>query len=193
MDKNKLNQKKSFAVNYVYATLIGILVIACAVTIALVGQYNSNSSGNVGRIPVAGTTYVVPMKNAVIQKDYSATELQYNDTLKQWEIHRAVDFVGSGDLSVLAIADGTVSNIYTNYLEGTVIEIMHNNNVISIYKSLAKDVNVAVGGKVNAGQTIGQASDSMTQELNTGVHLHFEMTINSTKVDPNDYLALGDK
>ena len=195
MDKTNSQQKKKVVMNYVYAILIGILVIACAVTIALVSANNSNGRADVGDdgIDVSTTTYVVPMQNATIAKDYSGTELQYNDTLKQWEIHKAIDFIATDNLNVYAVADGTVSNVYTNYLEGTVVEISHSDGIVSIYKSLASDVSVAVGDTVSAGQVIGQVGDSMAQESNTGAHLHFEMTVNEVKVDPNDYLSLGDK
>lgn len=195
MDKTNSQQKKKVVMNYVYAILIGILVIACAVTITLVSADNSNGRADVGDdgVDVSTTTYVVPMQNATIAKDYSGTELQYNDTLKQWEIHKAIDFIATDNLNVYAVADGTVSNVYTNYLEGTVVEISHSDGIVSIYKSLASDVSVAVGDTVSAGQVIGQVGDSMAQESNTGAHLHFEMTVNGVKVDPNDYLSLGDK
>lgn len=195
MDKANSQQKKKIAMNYVYAVLIGILVIACAVTIALVSTNNSNSKAEIGEdgIDVSTASFVVPMQNASIVKDYSGSELQYNDTLRQWEIHKAIDFLASDDLNVYAVADGTVSNVYTNYLEGTVIEISHSDGIVSVYKSLNSEVSVAVGDSVSAGQIIGQVADSMAQESNTGAHLHFEMTVNGVKVDPNDYLSLGDK
>jgi len=58
---------------------------------------------------------------------------------------------------------------------------------------LSDAVNVSVGDKVSAGSIIGQVSESMAQELNTGAHLHFEMTKNGAKVNPNDYIDLGNK
>ena len=194
MDKTKSIQKKNTAWNYVYALIIAMLVIACAVTIALVTAKNTTNA-NIGdeTVPVANTVFVVPLKEATIAKDYSGTELQYNATLKQWEIHKAIDFVAGEDLNVYAVSDGTVSNVYTNYLEGTVVEISHKDGLVSVYKSLNKDVKVSVGDKVGAGDVIGQVGESMAQELNTGAHLHFEMIKNGSKVNPNDYLDLGDK
>ena len=176
----------------------GILVVACALLIAFVNSkpdkfVQTDTNINKETIIVAGPTYVVPMKNATIAKDYSATELQFNDSLKQWEIHKAIDFIANEDKNVYTISNGTVSNIYTNYLEGTVIEISHNNGLVSVYKSLSKDVSVAVGDKVSAGQIIGNVSSSMAQELNSGNHLHFELLKNGNKINPNDYLDLGTK
>ena len=196
MDKTNSTQKKNNAMSYVYATIVAMLVVACAITIALVNSKDSKKNLNVGveeTVPVSGTTYVLPMNGATISKDYSSTELQYNDTLKQWEIHKAIDFLAGEDKSVYAVAAGTISNIFTNYLEGTVVEITHKDGVVSIYKSLAKEVAVSVGTKVGAGDKIGQVDESMAQEINTGAHLHFEMQKNGKKVDPNNYLNLGNK
>lgn len=194
MEKTNATQKKKNLFNYMYAIIVGMLVVACAVTIALVNANNTSSEANVGNtVPVSTTTFVVPMKNATIAKDYSASELQYNDTLKQWEIHKAIDFLAGDDINVYAITNGTVSNVYTNYLEGTVVEITHSNGLISTYKSLNKEVGVKVGDKVQAGSIIGQVAESMAQELNAGAHLHFELTKDGVKVNPNDYLDLGIK
>ncbi|MBQ8615226.1 MAG: M23 family metallopeptidase [Clostridia bacterium] len=194
MNKTNIKQKKNTTWNYIYALIIAMLVIACAVTIALVSA-NNTKSAEIGNetVPVSSTTFVIPMKNATIAKDYSGAELQFNDTLKQWEIHKAIDFVASDDLNVYAISDGTVSNVYTNYLEGTVVEISHKNGLVSVYKSLVKDVNVSIGDVVGAGDIIGQVGETMAQELNTGAHLHFEMTKDGVKINPNDYLDLGNK
>jgi len=195
MDRTTSNQKKKFALNYIYATLIGMLVVACALTIALVNAGKVKPDANVGgeSVQVSANTYVVPMKNATIQKDYSGTELQFNDTLKQWEIHKAIDFIATDDKQVFAVANGTVSKVYNNYLEGGVVEISHANGLVSVYKSLDSNINLQVGDKVNAGDVIGNASETMAQELNSGAHLHFEMLLNGVKVDPNNYIPLGNK
>ena len=193
MDKSKTLQKKN-TWNYIYALIIGMFVVACAITIALVSSNNSTKA-NVGdtTVPVSSTTFVVPIKDATIAKDYSGAELQYNETLKQWEIHKAIDFVAGEDKNVYAVSDGTVSNVYTNYLEGTVIEIAHKNGLVSVYKSMLKDVSVNIGDVVSAGHVLGQVGETMAQEINVGAHLHFEMTKDGIKVNPNDYLDLGNK
>lgn len=195
MDRTTSQQKKKIALNYIYAVLIGILVVACAITIAEVNADNKTSNAHIGEesVSVSANTYVVPIKNATIQKDYSATELQYNESLKQWEIHKAIDFLATNDTQVFAVLNGTVSKVYTNYLEGGVVEITHKNGMVSVYKSLAEDIKVSVGDVVSAGDVIGNAGNTMAQELNNGAHLHFEMILNGSKVDPNNYLPLGNK
>ncbi len=195
MDKTKTNQKKNAFWSYIYAGIVALLVIVCAIVIAVVNVKNTTPEANVGNetVEVSSTTFVVPMNNATIAKDYSASELQFNDTLKQWEIHKAIDFVAGEDLNVYTVSDGTVSNVYTNYLEGTVVEIAHSNGLVSVYKSLNQDVKVSIGEKVSAGTVLGTVAESMAQELNTGAHLHFEMLKDGVKVNPNNYLDLGVK
>ena len=197
MEKINNNQKRKTLMSYIFAGIVALLVLACGITIAFVDVRNTNEINNISvgeeAIMVAGNTYVVPIKNATIAKDYSSSELQYNNTLKQWEIHKAIDFIASDNLNVYSISDGTVSNIYTNYLEGTVVEVTHKDGLVSVYKSLNKDVSVSVGAKVSAGSVLGSVAESMAQELNTGAHLHFEMLKNGVKVNPNDYLDLGNK
>ena len=87
------------------------------------------------------------MENASVAKDFSNKELQYNDTLKQWEIHKALDLASDTSNNVLAIANGTVTNVYNNYLEGGVIEITHDNGIKSVYKSL-EEISVKNGDYV---------------------------------------------
>lgn len=194
MNNTNTIQKKSSMASYIYAGIIALLVAACAITIAVVNARNTSlASINDDTVMVAANTYVVPVKNATIAKDYSGSELQYNDTLKQWEIHKAIDFIATDDLNVYAVADGTIGKVTTNYLEGTVVEIMHKNGLVSVYKSLNESTKVSVGDKVSAGQVIGELADTMAQEVNTGAHLHFEMLKDGVKVNPNDYLDLGNK
>ena len=210
MNQSTSKQKKNILMSYIYAAIVALLIIAGAVTVAFVtanknvdsapvvnnpttevGGVNTGGNAEV-EIPVSTPSFVVPMSGATISKDYSGKELQYNDTLKQWEIHKAIDFLAGENINVYALTDGTVSNVYNNYLEGNVIEIAHANGLVSIYKSLAS-TNVKVGDKVVSGQIIGEAGTTMASELNMGAHLHFEVLLDGVKVDPNNYIDLGDK
>ncbi|MFQ6724107.1 MAG: peptidoglycan DD-metalloendopeptidase family protein [Clostridia bacterium] len=190
MEKNKKNTIR----NTIYALAVALTIIITAIIIA-VNANNSNPTTNDKAIIAVGTKpikYVSPMENATLVKDFSNKELQYNDTLKQWEIHKSVDITSDVSNNVLAIANGTVTNVYTNYLEGGVIEITHDNGIKSVYKSL-EDISVKNGDFVNAGDVIASISTSMSRELNTGNHLHFEMFENNISVNPNNYIDFSNK
>ena len=198
MENVNNSQKKKIILSVLYALIVALLIVAGVLTIIKVNQPEvSNTStdmniGNNGSVIVSTPSYVVPIKDATIIKDYSATELQYNESLKQWEIHKAIDFQAGNSLNVLAFTDGTVNNVYNNYLEGTVIEISHKNGLVSVYKSL-ETANVKIGDKVSAGQVIGVLGNNMAQEQSEGKHLHFELLKDNKKINPHDYLDLGSK
>ena len=110
--------------------------------------------------------------------------------------HKGVDlgadktkYKGSADGGpVLAVLPGTVKESYYSTARGWVIVINHGivagKQVATLYQHL-KCKGLAIGKKVKAGDTIGTMG-------NTGVgaqlHLHFELRINGTPVDPEPYL-----
>ena len=190
IEKNRKNTIR----NTTYALIVALTIILSAVLIAVnvnKSSYTENSQASIG-VSAKAATYIAPMENASIAKDFSNKELQYNDTLKQWEIHKALDIVSDTSSNVYAIANGTVTNVYTNYLEGGVIEILHDNGIKSVYKSL-ENISVQNGDFVKAGDVIASISTSMSRELNTGAHLHFEMYENDISVNPNNYIDFSKK
>lgn len=189
MDKSRKNTIKTIT----YASLVAFTIILCATIIAVNANSGPKAPTN-ATIAVQTTpiTYTVPMENASVVKDFSNKELQYNDTLKQWEIHKSLDIVSDTSSNVFAVADGTVTNVYNNYLEGSVIEISHDNGIKSVYKSL-DDISVKVGDYVRQGDVIAAVSASMAREVNTGAHLHFEMFENNIAINPNNYIDFSNK
>ena len=191
-DLEKNERRKKLIKTSTYSLIIAFTIILGATLVAV----NANKSKKTTAVIETATSqisYTAPLKDAVVYKDYNSNELQYNDTLKQWEIHKAIDLVSDSSTDVLAIANGTVTNIYTNYLEGTVIEISHTNGLTSIYKSLNQDVKVKLGASVKQGEAIGSVSNSMSRELNSGNHLHLELLLNKASVNPNEYIDFSKK
>lgn len=138
-------------------------------------------------------TFVSPVKDGTITKDYSNKTLKYNETLKQWEAHKAVDIKGADGAEVVAVAGGEVVSVESNYLTGTVVTIKHNDKLQTVYGSLDEKVDVKAGDKVKSGQKIGIISTSAKNEAKQGAHLHFEVLLDGVKVDPNLYLENSNK
>ena len=187
MEKTRKNTIRNIA----YASAIAFAIIFSSILIAVNSKPSKAHNATIA-VSTTTTTFVSPMENATLVKDFSNKELQYNDTLKQWEIHKALDIVSDTSNNVIAVADGTVTNVYKNYLEGGVIEITHNNGIKSLYKSL-EDVSIKNGDFVKRGDVIASVSTSMARELSTGVHLHFEMFENNVSVNPNNYIDFSNK
>ena len=83
------------------------------------------------------------------------------------------------------IYTGKVTKVEENNLLGKIIEITHDNNLISVYQSLS-ETSVVEGDNVLQGQVIGKSGESnISKDL--GNHLHFELIHNSKNVNPELY------
>ena len=172
---------------------MGVLVLSALITLIVVGVNNSKDSSPLTEDVSVTISPYLPVLNATIYKEYSADQLQYNSTLKQWEVHKGLDFQAATGSSVYSILDGKVLQVYNNLLEGAVVVVEHDNGWVSTYASLDEDVKVKEGDSVNRGQQLGTVSSSASAELDAGSHLHFSLEDNGRKVDPAAYLNIGTK
>ena len=197
MNSNKNSKKKEillFVKRYLYLFVVVALFIILSVTLSLIDTNSNVVDKNTTKQEVnAGvTTFYSPLLNCSLQKDFSDTNLMYNETLKQWEAHMAIDLVASEKSNVYAVLDGKVASVYENYLEGKVVVIEHIDGLKSFYKSLDSTASLKVGDIVSKGQVIGETGLSAS-EAHLGNHLHFEVEKNGKKIDPSGYLNLNDK
>jgi murein DD-endopeptidase MepM/ murein hydrolase activator NlpD len=100
--------------------------------------------------------------------------------------HYGVDIVGHEEEPIKATLKGKI--IFSNWTsnQGHVIIIQHNNSLISIYKhnsSLLKKE----GQTVEAGDPIAIIGNS--GEYTDGSHLHFELWLNQTAINPQEYIS----
>lgn len=100
--------------------------------------------------------------------------------------HYGVDIAASTEEVVKAVLDGTVLISSWTLETGWVIQIQHENNLISIYKHNA-ELWKKQGDVVKAGDPIAIVGNS--GELSTGPHLHFELWHNMTPLNPLDYIV----
>ena len=168
-----------------------ILVLAFIITFAVI--YSSSNKIDVKPVNTnSSITFTSPVLNGTIIKGYSDSELQYNQTLKQWEAHFGLDYSGSNGANVVACYDGVIESVSSNTLDGSVVKINHGNGLVTIYKSLS-NVNLVEGASIKQGDIIGQISTSASKELKDGEHVHFEVWKDGSVVDPSNYLNLSDK
>lgn len=171
----------------------GVLTFACVCSIALALTIGLSVKDETGE-PVNTTqiSFGLPMNNAVVIKDYADDHLQFNASMRRWEIHLAVD-LSSENADVFSVADGVVASVSSNSLEGYIVTIEHSDGFVSVYSSLDENLAVVSGDKVKKGQKIGSASDDATNESKDGGHLHFTLFKDNLEVDPNVYLDLQNK
>jgi murein DD-endopeptidase MepM/ murein hydrolase activator NlpD len=99
--------------------------------------------------------------------------------------HSGVDISAAFGSSVGAAADGIVFAAGQDSGYGNSVLIDHGNGITSMYAHLSK-ITVVVGQEVRRGQTIGAVG--MTGKA-TGPHLHYEVRVNETPVNPFRYLG----
>ena len=100
--------------------------------------------------------------------------------------HFGVDLAAPRNEAVKAAYDGVVFFSEWTAETGNVLAIQHPANVITVYKHNSVLLRKQ-GAFVRAGETISIIGNS--GELSTGPHLHFEIWINGTAVDPEKFMS----
>jgi murein DD-endopeptidase MepM/ murein hydrolase activator NlpD len=132
------------------------------------------SSGKSGMDGIAGLFFFNPAVGMV------------SSSFNSVENHFGIDIVTKKDESIKSTLAGTV--IYSGWTSesGYMIQIQHNNDIVSVYKHNSV-VLKNEGERVNAGQVIAIVGNS--GEITTGPHLHFEIWHKGTAIDPQDYIS----
>ena len=100
--------------------------------------------------------------------------------------HFGVDVAAPKDASIKAVDDGTVIIASYTAETGYILQVQHDNDLISVYKhnsSLLKKE----GDKVRAGEPIAIIGE--TGEYSSGPHLHFEMWRNGIPLNPETFFS----
>ena len=88
---------------------------------------------------------------------------------------------------VVAVLDGTVTNVKTDELLGNYIEIEHPNNLRTVYYSI-DEIPFKVGDYISQGEVVGYSS---TSEVTTGKYnLLFEVYYNGALINPLDFYEM---
>lgn len=135
--------------------------------------------------PEAPTTMVKPLEGD-IQIEYSGKKLTYNKTTKEWRTHPAVDIAGADGALVKAACEGTVSAVKDDPRYGLTVILSHNGDVSTVYCGFSQ-VQVKEGTKVKAGDTLGTLGGEIFCEREQGIHLHFEVLVSGSNVNPGEY------
>ena len=131
---------------------------------------------------------------AVIQKkfyDDQSSEKEQEAALvvyeNQYHPNTGVDITvkDSEGFKVVAALSGTVTKVSEDALLGNVIEIEHENGIVTQYQSV-KDFQVKVGDDVEQGRIIATSGKSMINE-EAGVHVHFEIRKDGIPLNPEDF------
>jgi murein DD-endopeptidase MepM/ murein hydrolase activator NlpD len=123
---------------------------------------------------ITGLHFFPPIKG-IITNTYSSAKNHYG-----------TDVVAPPNEVVKATLEGTVTMASWTLETGWVLQIQHENNLISVYKHNAELLKQP-GDYVTAGEAIAIVGNS--GELTTGPHLHFELWHNGTPLNPENFIA----
>lgn len=99
--------------------------------------------------------------------------------------HNGIDISANSGASILAADSGTVSIATYSSSYGNYVVLYHSGGNTTLYAHMSS-MAVSVGDSVTQGQTIGYVGST---GWSTGPHLHFEISINGTRVDPLNYFT----
>ncbi|PLR76175.1 peptidase M23 [Bacillus sp. V3-13] len=118
------------------------------------------------------------------EKDQEAALVFYDNT---YHPNTGIDIaMENGEtFEVVAALSGTVTKVEKDSLLGNVIEIEHDDEITTQYQSIT-DIGVEVGDKVEQGQALAKAGQSLFNK-DAGVHVHFEIRKQNEPVNPLDY------
>ena len=110
---------------------------------------------------------------------------RFHPILQIFRAHRGVDLSASSGTRVVAPASGHVISVGRNFGYGLMVELAHSGGVVTRYAHL-RSAAVHRGDSVTIGQSIAAVGSS---GLATAPHLHFEVLVHGTNVDPIKFLA----
>ena len=117
------------------------------------------------------------------EKDQENSIINYEQTYIQ---NSGVTYGGvENGFEVISVLPGTVTSVREDKLLGTIVEIQNTDKVKTIYQGLEKVI-VKENDKINQGDLIGNSGESNINK-DLGKHVAFEIQINGTYVNPEEY------
>ncbi|WP_062052591.1 M23 family metallopeptidase [Bacillus sp. JCM 19034] len=100
--------------------------------------------------------------------------------------NKGMDFahVDGESFDVVAALTGTVVRAEKDELLGYIVEISHEDDVVTHYHSL-DSIEVEQGDTIQQGDVLGEAGRNLYNK-DAGIHVHFEIRQNEVAINPND-------
>lgn len=149
-------------------------------------QGNNGGNGgnaNIGTNSSAGYTWPCP-SSAYITSVFGYRVHPIFGTTKY---HAGVDVAANAGANILSAAAGTVAIAEYSSSYGYYVVVYHYDGNSTLYAHMSS-MAVSVGQTVSQGQLLGYVGST---GWSTGPHLHFEVRVNGTCVDPLSYYNIG--
>ena len=147
-------------------------------------QNNVAGSGSTSNVTPSTSGFISPLPGGAWVSD--AYGWRIHPIWGDKRFHSGVDLAASQGTPIYAIAAGTVTTATYGDANGYYVSISHGNGYGSVYCHMTNYI-VSVGDSVSQGQVIGYVGST---GWSTGPHLHFEIHVNGSTVNPMDYISL---
>ena len=198
MEENNNKNSRVFLLSVV--TIIAVVLV---LIIAMVGARNEtplDSNSDTGSTDSSSDsptikdesedlpTFSLPVSGEIMI-DFSDSVPVFSQTMNDYRTHLGVDIGAELGTPVLAVADGTVSNVWVDPFMGTCVSIEHSGNSVSIYKNLDEEIasGIVIGTAVKSGDVIGAIGETAMNEIAQEPHLHYELKVDGKHVDPKQH------
>lgn len=184
--------------------IVGILVLIPVLTVIIFSKESMKKTNDLvttdtisDTVPVINETrkMINPYTDSsvTILKSYydykgEATEQEKSITVYEntYIQNTGIDYISTNTFDIVSVLDGTVVTVKEDELLGKIIEVKHDNGLITSYQSLS-EITVQKNDKIKQGQVIGKSgTNKLDKEI--GNHLHFEIYENGSSVNPINYL-----
>lgn len=132
-------------------------------------------------------SFTIPVEGTFGEK-FSGDTLVYNSVMDDWRTHNGIDICAPVGTEVVASADGTICDIYTDYMGNTVV-IDHENGFKTKYSNLDTTESLNTGMEIEQGEFLAKVGEFKMGENTSEPHIHFEIIKNDKFVDPEKYMG----
>ena len=133
---------------------------------------------------LASIPAIQPVRNSDLKRGISGFGYRIDPIYKTTQMHTGMDFIADKGTEVYVTGDGVVEDIENNlWGYGKCIVVNHGYGYKTRYAHLSA-FKVKKGQKLKRGELIGLVGST---GKSTGSHLHYEVEVNGTKVNPIGY------
>ena len=109
---------------------------------------------------------------------------RFHPVLQVYRSHNGIDVAAPSGANIVAAAAGRVITSEYSSSYGNYVVINHGSGLTTLYAHMSSR-GVSVGASVAKGQSIGKVGST---GISTGPHLHFEVSLNGVRQDPQNYV-----
>ena len=137
----------------------------------------------------ADRIYIKPC-DGFITVEHSNDIPVYSPTFSDYRTHSGIDIAADKGSLVNAVANGVVTEIYTDALYGNTLKLETEDGCGFVYSNLSEDFpeGICEGVEISIGTVVGCVGESAISEASQESHLHFEMYVDGNSEDPRSVI-----